>query len=147
AALYALAPIVIRSGCMTARVLITGGASGIGREIAIAFHRIGAAVSVLDRDTNALSAIADELPGLHAVECDLAQRATIERVVPAAIAALGGLDVLVNNAGIAGPTAPVEEYDPDAWGQVLQVNLSGTFNVTRLAIPGREQAGAGSDIM
>jgi NAD(P)-dependent dehydrogenase (short-subunit alcohol dehydrogenase family) len=56
-------------------------------------------------------------------------------MVGEAIQALGGLDVLVNNAGIAGPTAPVEHMDPDEWEKVIQVDLNGTFNVTRLAIP------------
>ena len=64
-----------------------------------------------------------------------------------AAAALGGVDVLVNNAGISGPTQPVEEFDPDKWEAVLQVNLTGTFNVTRLAIPYLKKSAAGSIII
>jgi NAD(P)-dependent dehydrogenase (short-subunit alcohol dehydrogenase family) len=64
-------------------------------------------------------------------------------MVAEATAALGGLDVLVNNAGISGPTAPVEAMDPDAWDFVVRVNLTGTFNVTRLAIPYLKQSGSG----
>jgi NAD(P)-dependent dehydrogenase (short-subunit alcohol dehydrogenase family) len=61
----------------------------------------------------------------------------------AAVGALGGLNVLVNNAGISGPTAPVEELNPDDWEKVVQVNLNGTFNVTRLAIPHLKKSSAG----
>jgi NAD(P)-dependent dehydrogenase (short-subunit alcohol dehydrogenase family) len=56
---------------------------------------------------------------------------------------LGGLDVLINNAGIAGPTAPVENMDPDEWEKVMQVDLTGTFNATRLAIPHLKKSQAG----
>jgi NAD(P)-dependent dehydrogenase (short-subunit alcohol dehydrogenase family) len=75
--------------------------------------------------------------------CDVSDRSTVERMVKAATTALGGLDVLVNNAGISGPTAPVEEMDPDAWEAVLRVNLTGTFNVTRLSIPYLRKSGSG----
>jgi NAD(P)-dependent dehydrogenase (short-subunit alcohol dehydrogenase family) len=63
--------------------------------------------------------------------------------VPFAVHALGGLDVLVNNAGISGPTAPVEEINPDDWEKVMQIDLNGTFNVTRLAIPSLKKSTAG----
>jgi NAD(P)-dependent dehydrogenase (short-subunit alcohol dehydrogenase family) len=79
--------------------------------------------------------------------CDISKRKNIEQMVAAGIDALGGLDVLVNNAGISGPTKPVEEIDPDEWEKVMQVNLSGTFNVTRLAIPHLEKSPAGSIII
>jgi NAD(P)-dependent dehydrogenase (short-subunit alcohol dehydrogenase family) len=67
-------------------------------------------------------------------------------MVTAAVAALGGLDVLVNNAGVACPTAPVEQMDPDASDSAMQVHLTGTFNVTRLAIPHLKKSGAGAII-
>ena len=125
------------------KVLITAGASGIGRIMALRFLRQGAKVFVIDLDASALRAlahevneIADEAPArLLTAVCDIGQRQAVEAVVPQAIEALGGLDVLINNAGVAGPTAPLESFDPDAWEQVMQVNLNGTFNVTRMAIP------------
>ena len=101
---------------MNQRVLITAGASGIGREIAGATTRV----------------------------CDNSKRSDVEALIPAAVEALGGLDVLVNNAGISGPTAPVEKMDPDKWEEVMNVNLNGTFNITRLAIPHLKKSPAGS---
>lgn len=129
------------------KVLVTAGASGIGREIARAFANNGAKVFVVDVDASGLAALAAELPEIATAVCDMANRTDIERAVPEAIRALGGLDVLVNNAGVAGPTSSVENYDPDAWDAVMQINLNGTFNVTRLAIPHLKRSRAGSIIM
>ncbi|RZL91925.1 MAG: SDR family oxidoreductase [Variovorax sp.] len=120
---------------MNQKVLVTAGASGIGREIVRAFAAAGAAVSTCDIDAGALAELSGELPELHVQRCDISCRDDVESMVPAAVAALGGLDVLVNNAGVAGPTAPVDQLDADAWEQVINVNLNGTFNVTRLSIP------------
>jgi NAD(P)-dependent dehydrogenase (short-subunit alcohol dehydrogenase family) len=128
---------------MTQRVLITAGASGIGREIARAFHANGATVFVCDVDADGLAALEREMPGVRTARCDVGDRADVERMVPAGVAALGGLDVLVNNAGIAGPTTPVDRFDPDAWDAVVRVNLTGTFDVTRLAIPHLKRSDAG----
>jgi NAD(P)-dependent dehydrogenase (short-subunit alcohol dehydrogenase family) len=129
---------------MVQRVLVTAGASGIGREIARAFAANGAKVFVCDIDAKALEALAKELPGVTAQPCDMASRADIERMVPAAIEALGGLDVLVNNAGIAGPTAAVEAMPPAEWDKVVAINLTAMFDVTRLAIPHLKKSAAGS---
>lgn len=125
------------------RVLITAGAAGIGREIARAFASVGAALFVCDIDAAALSALKTEIPGLKTGRCDVSKREDIERMMNECVAALGGLDVLVNNAGIAGPTGPVETMDPDEWEKVLKVDLTGTFNVTRCAIPHLRKSGAG----
>lgn len=128
------------------RVLVTAGASGIGREIVRAFSAGGATVFTCDIDRAALDALAGEVPGVQTAVCDMSRREDIESMVPRALQALGGLDVLVNNAGIAGPTAPVEEFSPEAWEQVVQVNLNGTFHVTRLAIAHLKASQAGSII-
>ena len=125
------------------RVLVTAGAAGIGREIARAFAANGAKVFVCDIDVKMLEALAQEIKGLVTNVCDVSKRADIERMMAAAVSALGGLDVLVNNAGISGPTAPVEQMDPDQWEKVMQVDLTGTFNVTRLAIPHLKKSEAG----
>lgn len=125
------------------RVLITAGAAGIGREIARAFAATGAKIFVCDIDAAALNALAGEIAGLKTGVCDVSKRQDIERMVAASAEALGGLDVLVNNAGVSGPTAPVEKMDSDEWEKVMQVDLTGTFNVTRCAIPHIKKSQAG----
>jgi NAD(P)-dependent dehydrogenase (short-subunit alcohol dehydrogenase family) len=117
------------------RVLVTAGASGIGREIVRAFATGGATVFVCDINSTGLDVLSQEIAGLKTGVCDISNRKDIERMVGEAVQMLGGLDVLVNNAGVSGPTAPVEEMDPDEWEKVMQIDLTGTFNVTRLAIP------------
>src|SRR5271165_6084913 len=109
---------------MSQKVLVTAGATGIGREFVRAFAATGARVFVCDIDARALDALAREVKGLVTGICDNSRRSDIEAMVPAAAKALGGLDVLINNAGIAGPTAPVEELDPDDWDKVININLT-----------------------
>ncbi|MGA7390512.1 MAG: SDR family oxidoreductase [Pseudolabrys sp.] len=125
------------------RVLITAGAAGIGSEFARAFTAKGAKVFVCDIDGKALAAITKEIPSIIARRCDMASRAEIERMVPEAVTALGGLDVLINNAGIAGLTLPVAEYPPDDWDKVVAINLTAMFDVSRLAIPYLKKSTAG----
>ncbi len=132
-----------RGGAIPQRVLITAAGARIGREFARAFSATGARVFVCDIDTNALEATAKEIPGLIVRPCDLARRAEIERMVPDAVASLGGLDVLINNAGISGMTLPVADYPPDDWDKVVAVNLTAMFDVTRLAIPHLKRSAAG----
>ena len=128
---------------MTKRVLITAGAAGIGREFARAFSANGAKVFVCDINDKALADIRKEIPSVVARHCDMGLRAEIERMVPEAVAALGGLDVLINNAGIAGLTLSIEDYPPDNWDKVVAVNLTAMFDVSRLAIPHLKKSKAG----
>ncbi len=128
------------------KVLITAGASGIGLAIARAFLAIGAKVFVCDIDHDGLATAQRENPGLLVGFCNMSKRADIEHMVAQAAAALGGIDVLVNNAGVGGPTMPVETMPPEAWDLVIQVNLTGAFDVTRLAIPYLKQSGSSSII-
>jgi NAD(P)-dependent dehydrogenase (short-subunit alcohol dehydrogenase family) len=125
------------------RVLITAGASGIGLAIARAFAAEGAKVHICDINEDALRALKQSDPSITSTVCDVSDRLSVERLIIDATHTLGGLDVLVNNAGISGPTASVETMGPDAWEAVLRVNLTGTFNVTRLSIPYLKQAGSG----
>ncbi len=117
------------------RVLVTAGASGIGLATARAFAREGARVHIGDVDRAALDALAASDPALSRSLCDVASRNDVASLFAAALAALGGLDVLVNNAGIAGPTAACEDVAPDAWERTLAVNITGQFHCAQLAIP------------
>lgn len=128
------------------RVLITAGAGGIGLAIARAFHAEGARVFICDIDAAALERAAGEMAGLLTASCDVGDRATVGSTVTDAVRQLGGLDVLVNNAGIGGPTQPVHELDPADWDAVLRVNLTGAFNVSRVAIPHLIRNGRGAII-
>jgi len=128
---------------MSQRVLITAGAAGIGREFARAFAANGAKVFVCDIDEKSLAATAKEIPGITARRYDIGSRAEIERMVPEAVGVLGGLDVLINNAGIAGLTLPIVDYPPDDWDKVVAVNLTAMFDVSRLAIPHLKKSKAG----
>jgi NAD(P)-dependent dehydrogenase (short-subunit alcohol dehydrogenase family) len=102
-------PLTIKPGL---KVLITAGAAGIGRAIADTFADHGAKVWVCDIAEEALESCRAERPAWGVVRCDVAEEAQIDAFFDEALADLGGLDVLVNNAGIAGPTAGVEDIDP-----------------------------------
>ena len=117
------------------RVLVTAGANGIGLEIARAFIAEGAKVHVCDVDTTALAQLKNSDPAITQSVCDVADRAAVKNLFTEAVAALGGLDVLVNNAGIAGPTSKVEEMNPEDWDRCLEVCLTAQFNCARLAVP------------
>lgn len=117
------------------RVLVTAGAAGIGLATARAFLREGARVHVCDVDREALDRLGDEAPGATASLCDVADPAAVARLFADAGAALGGLDALVNNAGIAGPTARCEAVTLADWQRTLDVNLTGTFLCAQHAIP------------
>lgn len=117
------------------RVLITAGAGGIGLVTANAFLAEGAKVHVCDIDQEALDDLATIAPGVTGSVCDVSDRDQVARMIDGAIAELGGLDCLVNNAGIAGPTGRVDEIDPEQWERCLDVCITGQFNCARLAVP------------
>lgn len=125
------------------RILVTAGAGGIGLAISRAFHAAGARVYVCDIDQAALERVEAELLGVLVRHCSVADRSAVEAMVADAADRLGGIDVIVNNAGIGGPTAPVHELDPANWDEVLRVNLTGAFDVARCAIPHLIRSGSG----
>jgi NAD(P)-dependent dehydrogenase (short-subunit alcohol dehydrogenase family) len=117
------------------KVLVTGGGAGIGAAIAKAFDEAGARVFVCDRDPAAVAAIAAAHPGIRAAVADVAERDGVARFVAAAADALGGVDVLVNNAGIAGPTGGIDAIAPEEWERTIATNLNSQFYALHAAVP------------
>src|ERR1700712_1125276 len=117
------------------RVLVTAGASGIGLAIARRFAGEGARVHTCDVDKIALSELAASDPAISSSPCDVSNRAAVQKLFAETLAKLGGLDVLINNAGVAGPTSKVEDMNPEDWDRCLEICLTGQFNCTRLAVP------------
>ncbi len=126
------------------RVVVTAGASGIGRHICRRFAEAGARIVTCDVDRAALDAFRAEHPGVTAIEADVAEEEAVARLFATADAALGGLDVLVNNAGIAGPTGTVDTLTLADWRRCQAVNIDGQFLCARAAVPRLRAAGGGA---
>jgi NAD(P)-dependent dehydrogenase (short-subunit alcohol dehydrogenase family) len=116
-------------------VLISGAAAGIGRRIAERFLERGDAVHICDSSQEAVDTFLAANPTATATLADVADRSSVDGVFADLLEQHGGLDLLVNNAGIAGPGGPVETLDEDGWDECLQINLSGTFYMTKRAVP------------
>jgi NAD(P)-dependent dehydrogenase (short-subunit alcohol dehydrogenase family) len=128
------------------RVLVTAGAAGIGRAFAEVFSDAGAKVFVCDVDRAALDAFHAARPEIGARFADVADPKQVDGLFDEAAVFLGGLDVLINNAGIAGPTAAVEDIAIADWDRTIAVDLNGMFYCTRRAVPMIKAAGGGSII-
>jgi NAD(P)-dependent dehydrogenase (short-subunit alcohol dehydrogenase family) len=126
------------------RVLVTAGAGGIGLAIAERLHRHGARLFVCDISETALGAFAKALPRAGYAKADVSNEADVDRLFMALEREFGGLDALVNNAGIAGPTGGVEDIDPAEWRRCIEVGLTGQFLCARRAVPMLKAAGGGS---
>lgn len=129
------------------RVLITGASKGIGAATARVFAAAGANVALVARNGDAVADLAGEIgPSAVAIPCDVGRFWEMEAAVAACHTAFGGLDVLIGNAGLIDPIAPLAQIDPDAWGQVIDVNLKGVFHGMRAALPGMLAQGHGTII-
>jgi NAD(P)-dependent dehydrogenase (short-subunit alcohol dehydrogenase family) len=115
--------------------LISGGAGGIGRRIAERFSQQGIRVHVCDASAENIEAFLADHPEATATLADVSERDQVARVYAELAERHANLDILVNCAGIAGPTGAVETIDPDAWDRCIAVDLNGVFYVTRLAVP------------
>ncbi len=124
------------------RVMISAGASGIGQAIAQAFIDAGAQVHICDVSQAALDTVAQAMPGLSgATLADVSDPDAVDHWFVQALQALGGLDVLVNNAGIAGPTAGIGEVEPQDWDRTMAVNVRSQYLCTRRALPALRASG------
>jgi NAD(P)-dependent dehydrogenase (short-subunit alcohol dehydrogenase family) len=131
------------------RVLVSGGADGIGLSIAKAFVETGARVHVCDISEAAIEALGagPERGAITGTHADVADKAAVERVFSDALGELGGLDVLINNAGIAGPTGGIDELDPTEWDRTIDINLNAQFYFARRAVPFLRAAREGGSII
>ena len=125
------------------RALVTAGGNGIGRATAAAFVESGARVHICDVDTDALRESCKQTECTGSI-ADVGDPEAVDALFDDALAELGGLDVLVNNAGIAGPTAGVEAISTEDWRRTMEVNLAGQFYCVRRAVAPLESAGGGS---
>ena len=125
------------------RVLINAAAGGAGRVIADRFSKSGARVLAVDIDPQAISSMQLENPDIHAMSADAGNEADVREIYRVLQNHLGGIDVLVNNVGIAGPTAPIEEVSLDAWNEALRVNITSHFLFARSAVPLMKAQGSG----
>lgn len=135
----------------TRTALITGASQGIGHAIALAFAREGANIVVTARSADKLNALAAEAEamgvGALAVPADIGVESEINGVAEAAIARFGAIDILVNNAAIIQPRVSVVDLDPQLFQEILNVNLTGTFLMTRALLPGMIERRSGKVII
>ncbi|MCP4328220.1 MAG: SDR family oxidoreductase [Alphaproteobacteria bacterium] len=127
-----------------ARVLVTAGASGIGRAISEAFLAEGALVHICDIDEKVLREFCGQHNRLEGSVVDVANADDVDTLLDDFLVRQGGIDVLVNNAGVAGPTAPVEAISYADWRHCLAVNLDAAYLCARRAAPSMKAQGAGS---
>jgi NAD(P)-dependent dehydrogenase (short-subunit alcohol dehydrogenase family) len=126
-------------------VLITGASRGIGAEAARVFADAGANVALLARSQDALSNLVGEIGSKAiAIPCNVARYGEMSSAVATTLSAFGGLDVLINNAGVIEPISRLADADPDKWGQAIDINLKGVFNGIHAVLPAMRAAGGGS---
>lgn len=117
------------------RVVITAGASGIGAAIARLFFESGARVHICDINKSAINQFTESHPGVTSSLADVSIAAEVDQVFDDIGTSMGGLDVLVNNAGMAGPTGSIADFETTEWDRTIDVNLNSQFYFARRAVP------------
>ena len=128
------------------RAVVTGGAQGIGLAVVERLRAGGAGVAICDHDEPLMQRTLETLsegPSATGVAVDVTDAAAVERAVAETERTLGPIDILVANAGIAGPTVPTWDYDVDAWHDVVRVDLFGVYHCCRAVVPGMVARGYG----
>jgi NAD(P)-dependent dehydrogenase (short-subunit alcohol dehydrogenase family) len=119
--------------------LVTGASQGLGRALALAYAREGASLVVNSRSEDGIRPVAGEVEGLGAevlaVAADVSRAEDARTLVEQAVGRFGGIDVLVNNAGLLGPRVAIEEYPEEEWRRVIDANLTGSYLVSKATIP------------
>src|SRR3546814_16278065 len=123
------------------RAIITAGGAGIGRKTAEVFAAAGARIVICDIDSEAVDSARADIPGLSGAVCDVADAAALDAFLDDAIARLGGLAIMVNNAGTAGPTAPVEDVHLEDRTACPPGTMTRTFPSSPPGVPGLKWAG------
>jgi NAD(P)-dependent dehydrogenase (short-subunit alcohol dehydrogenase family) len=123
--------------------IVTGGAAGIGLDVAARITREGGKVSLWDRDADRLAAAQSEIGATHIHRLDIADADQVAEAAQATVAALGKIDVLVCSAGITGPNLPLADYPVEDWRRVIDVNLNGIFYCNKFTVPFMVENGYG----
>lgn len=119
-------------------ILVTGGGRGIGKAAVTLFAAEGGKVAYCGRTEGELFGLAKEMEGskerLRPFRADISSRREVQRMVSQVISEWGKIDILVNNAGVLGPSEPIATYPPEAWEEVIRININGTFLVTQAVV-------------
>jgi NAD(P)-dependent dehydrogenase (short-subunit alcohol dehydrogenase family) len=129
---------------MAETVLVTGGADSVGRVMAEAFAARGDRVHICDIRADALAATLAANPGMQGTLADVGEPEDLARAIAEATGWLGDISVLVNNVGIGGPRAGIEDIELDAWDRTLAVNVTAMFHAIKLVVPGMKRRGGGA---
>lgn len=131
-------------GLRDQRVLVTAGGSGIGYAIAATLSRLGARVVICDISQSLLDEAQNSISPVYATLADVSREEDVDRMFAEVSSSLGGLDALINNAGIAGPTGGVDEITTEDWRRCIDICLTGQFLCARRAVPMLKASGGGS---
>ena len=130
-------------------IVITGASRGIGAATALEFAKLGANIVLIARSPDKINQIADKINESRpnkaiAITCDVSDYASVEKAVNQTLKSFGGIDCLINNAGVIDPIVRLDQSDPSAWATVIDINIKGVYNGMRAVIPHMLKQGSGT---